>query len=82
MRRIGGRCQRGIRRGLLVHGVATTQQLLAWVYPRGPGRDRRERKNRARAVMLAARKMAVAMGRQWPGGTVWRLSAEEAARWR
>jgi hypothetical protein len=44
MRRIGGRCQRGARRGLLVHGgVATTQQLLAWVYPRGAGRDRLEK---------------------------------------
>jgi hypothetical protein len=74
MRRIGGRCQRGARRGLLVHGgVATTQQLLAWVYPRGAGRDRRERKNRARAVSLAARKMAIVVGRSWPGGNIWRL---------
>jgi hypothetical protein len=73
MRRIGGRCQRGVRRALLIHGVASTAMLLAWVYPRGAGRDRRERKNRARAVSLAARKMAAVIGRVWPGGNVWRL---------
>jgi hypothetical protein len=77
MRRIGGRCQRGIRRALFVHGgVATTAMLLTWAYPRGAGRDRRERKNRARAVSLAARKMAIVVGRSWPGGNIWKAKAE------
>jgi hypothetical protein len=47
--------------------------LLTWAYPRGAGRDRRERKNRARAVSLAARKMAIVVWRSWPGGNIWRL---------
>jgi hypothetical protein len=54
-RRLGGRCQRGARRALLLHGgIATTAQLLEWAYPRGPGRDRRQRKARAIAVSHAA----------------------------
>jgi hypothetical protein len=78
MRRIGGRVQRGTRRALWVHGgVATTQQLLEWCYPRDPaGRDRRQRKNRARWVCLTARKMAVRIGRVWPGGNVWKMNDE------
>ena len=40
---------------LLLHGgIATTAQLLEWAYPRGPGRDRRQRKARAIAVSHAA----------------------------
>ena len=35
-------------------GIATTAQLLEWAYPRGPGRDRRQRKARAIAVSHAA----------------------------
>jgi hypothetical protein len=83
MRRLGGRCQRGIRRCLWTNGgQATTAQILEWAYPRGPGRDRRERKNRARAVSLASRKMAVVVGRVWPGGNVWKMNAELMERWR
>src|SRR5262245_9083998 len=61
-RRLGGRCQRAIRRCLWANGgTGSTREILAWAYPHTPaGRDRRERKNRARAVTLAARKMAVA----------------------
>jgi hypothetical protein len=58
---------------LLHGGIATTAQLLEWAYPRGPGRDRRQRKARAIAVSHAARKMAAVIGRVWPGGNVWRL---------
>jgi|SRR5215831_10179155 len=72
MRRIGGRCQRGVRRALWVLGTASTQQIVEWAYG-WPGESRRQRKNRARAVNLAARKMAVVVGRVWPGGNVWRL---------
>lgn len=73
MRRIGGRCQRGVRRCLWVNGEATTAQILEWAYPRGPGRDRRQRMDRARAVRHAAGQIAVKVGRVWPGGNVWRL---------
>jgi hypothetical protein len=70
MRR-GGRVQRGVRRASLVQGEATTADLLLWCY-REPGRTRRERKNRARAVWLVAIATAVKVGRVWPGGNVWR----------
>jgi hypothetical protein len=72
------------RRALWVHnGVATTQQLLEWCYPRDPaGRDRRQRKNRARRVCLTVRQMAVRIGRVWPGGNVWKMNADLMARWR
>ena len=72
MRRLGGRVQRGVRRALLVHGEATTAELLRWCYPRGPGRDRHERKNRCRAVRYVAEKAAICVGRVWPGGVIWR----------
>ena len=72
MRRIAGRCQRGIRYALWALGEATTTEILEYCYP-WPGEDRRQRKNRARAVCLAARKTAIVVGRTWPGGNVWRL---------
>jgi hypothetical protein len=53
-----GKIQRGIRRALMVQGEATTAELLRWCYPRGPGRDRYERKNRYRAIRGAADKAA------------------------
>jgi hypothetical protein len=65
MRRISGRCQRGIRYALWALGEATTMEILEYCYP-WPGEDRRQRKNRARAVCLAARKMAVVVGRAVP----------------
>jgi hypothetical protein len=68
MRRLGGRCQRGTRRCLWVNGEATTAEILEWAYPRGPSRDRRQRMNRARAVRHAAERIAVKVGRVWPGG--------------
>jgi hypothetical protein len=76
MRRISGRCQRGIRYALWALGEATTMEILEYCYP-WPGEDRRQRKNRARAVCLAARKMAVVVGRTWPGGNLWRLKGPE-----
>jgi hypothetical protein len=68
MRGIGGKCQRGVRRALWVLGMASTQEILE---------TRRQRKNRARAVCLAAKKLAVRVGRTWPGGNVWRLKDAE-----
>jgi hypothetical protein len=59
------------RRASLVQGDATTANLLQWCY-RKPGRTRRERNNRARAVWLVAIATAVKVGRVWPGGNVWR----------
>jgi hypothetical protein len=53
-------------------GEATTTEILEYCYP-WPGEDRRQRKNQARAVCLAARKMAIVVGRTWPGGNLWRL---------
>jgi hypothetical protein len=76
MRRISGRCQRGIRYALWALGEATTMEILDNCYP-WPGEDRRQRKNRARAVCLAARKMAIVVGRTWPGGNLWRLKDAE-----
>jgi hypothetical protein len=71
--RLGGRAQRGARRALIAHGgEATTMQMLEWCY-RGPARDRRTRINRCRAVRRAAERLAVKLGRVWPGGNVWRL---------
>jgi hypothetical protein len=67
--KLGGRIQRGVRRALLVHGEATTAELLRWCY-REPGRTRRERKNRARGVWFVAMATAIRIGRVWPGGNV------------
>jgi hypothetical protein len=74
--KVGGRVQRGVRRALLLLGEATTAELLRWCY-RGPGRTRRERKNRARMVWFVAMKMADRVGRVWPGGNVWRARNSE-----
>jgi hypothetical protein len=76
--RLGGRVQRGVRRALLVHGEATTAELLRWCY-REPGHTRRERQNRARMVWFVATAMAVKIGRVWPGGNVWRLRNSDKA---
>jgi hypothetical protein len=46
---------------------------MQWAYPRG-SHTRQQRKNRARAVVLAARRIAVKVGRTWPDGTLWRLA--------
>src|SRR5437879_5124864 len=72
MRRISGRCQRGLRYALWALGEATTMEFLEYCCP-WPGDDRRQRKNRARAVCLAARKMAIVFGRTRPGGNLWGL---------
>jgi hypothetical protein len=72
MRRISGRCQRGIRYALWALGEATAMEIAEWCHP-WPGEDRRQRKNRARAVCLAARKMAIVVGRTRPGANEWRL---------
>jgi hypothetical protein len=68
MRRIAGRCQRGIRYALWTLGEATTMEILEYCYP-WPGEDRRQRKNRARAVCLAAGKMAIVVGGRGPAAT-------------
>jgi hypothetical protein len=75
MRGIGGKCQRGVRRALWALGTASTQEILEWAW--WPGETRRQRKNRARAVCLTAKKLAVRVGRTWPGGNVWRLKDPE-----
>jgi hypothetical protein len=77
MQRIGGCCQRGVRRALWAYGEATTTQILEWAYPWGPGKTRLQRLHRARAVRRAAQRLAVVVDRVWPGGNVWRLKTEE-----
>jgi hypothetical protein len=64
MRRISGRCQRGIRYALWALGEATTREIAQWCYEM-PAETRQQRKNRARAVVLAARKIAIRVGRRW-----------------
>jgi hypothetical protein len=76
--KLGGRVQRGVRRALVLHGEATTAELLRWCY-RGSGRTRRERKNRARMVWFVATATAVKVGRVWPHGNVWRLRNSDDA---
>jgi hypothetical protein len=73
MRRIGGRCQRSVRRCLRAHGEATTAMIVAWAYRR-PAETRRQRQCRAQAVRYAASRIAVKVGRVWPGGNVWRMA--------
>jgi hypothetical protein len=68
-----GRCQRGICYALMALGEASTKQILEWCYEE-PAKTRRQRKNRARRVVLTARRMAIRIGRVWPGGTLWRLA--------
>jgi hypothetical protein len=34
MKRLGGRCERGLRRCLWVNGTATTAQILEWAFAR------------------------------------------------
>jgi hypothetical protein len=48
MRRIAGRCQRGIRYALWALGEATTMEILEYCHP-WPGEDRRQRKNSAQS---------------------------------
>jgi hypothetical protein len=74
--KLGGHVMRGIRRCLFVHSTATTADILQWCY-RERGRTRRERLHRARAVRGAASKLAIRVGRVWPGGNVWRLRNTE-----
>jgi hypothetical protein len=79
MKRLGGKCQRGVRRGLWANGEATTSELLEWAYPRGIGDDPRQRHNRRRAVRHAAARIAVAIGRSSRGKgrpVIWRLKPE------
>jgi hypothetical protein len=79
VKRLGGRCLRGVRRCLWISGTATTTQILEWAYPRGDGGDRRTRHNQRRAVRHAAERLAVAIGRS-PSGKgrpmMWRLKAD------
>jgi hypothetical protein len=80
MKRLGGRCQRGVRRGLWVNGEATTSELVEWAYPRGIGSDARIRHNQRRAVRHAASRIADATGRSSSGKgrpVIWRLRTEE-----
>jgi hypothetical protein len=77
MRRISGRCQRGIRYALWALGEATTIEILEYCYP-WPGEDRRQRKNRARAVCLAARKTIASPARLWHTATELTETAEPA----
>jgi hypothetical protein len=80
MKRLGGRCQRGVRRCLWINGTATTAQILEWSHPRGDGGDPRLRHNQRRAVRHAAERIAIAVGRS-PSGKgrplLWRLKEEE-----
>jgi hypothetical protein len=67
----------------------TAVELFAWCYARRAQRKRvrlsvrdgdetfLDRRNAYRAIRKAAAKMAVKVGRVWPGGTVWRLRGEK-----
>jgi hypothetical protein len=70
---MAGRCQVGIRRACWASGTASTAEILQWTHPWGPGKTRKQRKARATAVRNAARRMAIKVGREWPGGNLWRL---------
>jgi hypothetical protein len=65
-----GPVQRGVRRALIVRGIASTSEIMPWCY-RTRGRDRRERENRSRAIRLAADKIAVRVGRAPTIGRPW-----------
>jgi hypothetical protein len=67
-----GRCQRAVCYALTALRVACTKEIVSWCYP-SPAQSRKQRKNRSRGVVLAARQMAIKVGREWPGGNVWRL---------
>jgi hypothetical protein len=79
VKRLGGRCQRGVRRCLWISGTATTTEILEWAYPRSISSDPRERHNQRRAVRHAAERIAVAIGRSSIGkgrALIWRLKAD------
>jgi hypothetical protein len=73
---MSGRCQVGIKRACWANSVASTQEIMEWAYPWGSA-TRKLRKNRARAVVLAARKLCLPIGRTWPHGTLWRLKDDD-----
>jgi hypothetical protein len=80
MRRIGGRCQRAIRRCLRANVVASTAELLTWAY-RGGSDDPRVRGNQRRALRHAAKRLAVAVGRSPTGKgrpVLWQLRQGES----
>jgi hypothetical protein len=52
---------------------STTAQIMAWAYRR-PAQTRRQRQCRAQAVRHAASRIAIKVGRVWPGGNVWRMA--------
>jgi hypothetical protein len=78
---------RGCRRAFLAAGGRdlSAVELFAWCYARRAQRKRirlsardgdetfLDRRNAYRAIRKAAAKMAVKVGRGWPGGNVWRL---------
>jgi hypothetical protein len=84
---MSGCIQRGCKRAFLVAGDrdVTAAELFAWCYARRLGRKRvrlsardgdetfLDRRNAYRAIRTAASKIAVKVGRVWPGGNVWRL---------
>jgi hypothetical protein len=83
MKRLGGRCQRGVRRCLWIYGAATTGELLLWAYPSGIGSDPKVRHNQRRAVRHAAERLAVAIGRSSRGKgrpVKWRLKGGQVIR--
>ena len=51
-------------------------EVLEYCYS-WPSEDRGQRKNRARAACLAARKMAIVVGRHGPTRNRWRLKADD-----
>jgi hypothetical protein len=60
-------------------GEATTREIMEWCYEE-PAKTRNQRKNRARWTVLAARRMAIRVGRVWPEGNVWRLKDAESEK--
>jgi hypothetical protein len=74
--KLGGRCQRGVRRALWANGIASTSEIMQWAYPLNTGSP----KNRSRAVLHAADRMAIRVGRSPTGKgrpVLWRLKDED-----
>jgi len=77
---------RGCRRAFLAAGnrEVTAAELFAWCYARRTRHKRvrlsardgdemfLDRRNAYRAIRRAAGKMAIRVGRVWPGGNMWR----------
>jgi hypothetical protein len=77
--RLGGRCQRGVRFALCALGRATTTEIATWCYECEP-KTRQALRHRMQAVWLAAKRLAIPVGRSSTGKgrpVIWRLKDED-----